>query len=205
MDALATYLRNCNYDYDEEPSDYLMHHLPSPYHATMMFGDSLLKVKYPHIQELFCIRTYALHHSISNAIYLIREHIVDSTDTFPSRLFEMSDIVGKVNASSLEITRLEWELSEQIPEYDDPVFRSSVKHIRSQCVVKYAEIATNIVRVNKDPSVYEYLKDELVTMLAQCNLANVRHKMDYYDKKFQILTDAMKECSNNRLVALTAH
>lgn len=203
MDALAAYLRKC--DYDEEPSSELMGHLPSSYHATMMFGESLLKIKYPYLQELFCIRTYALHHSISHAIHLIREHIVDSTDTFPSRLFEMTEVLGKANASSLEIIRLEWELSDQIPEYDDPVFRSSVKHIRSRCVVKYAEIATDIIKVNKDPSVYEYLKDELVTMLNQCNLANVRHKMEYYNKKYQILTDAIKECSNDRLNALSTY
>lgn len=160
--------------------------LPNPYHATKEFGDSLLKIQGYHeqaIRDLFCIRTYAIHYGISHALHLIRENIVDSTDSFPKRLYEMERLpyISKTDSGDLERAFLRWELASEIPEPHSFVSHSEIKHIRSESVIEYSKVATKVLESITDTqeygTTYGYFRINILEMLRKCNIINIINKL----------------------------
>jgi len=196
MEALRDYITK--WDLGVEVT--LPRDLPSPYHATKEFGEKLLKIQgygERKIRDLFCIRTFALHHGISHALYLIRENIVSETNTFPHRLYEMEEIpnISKTSAADLERAFLRWELASEIPEPESFVSHSESKHIRSESVIEYSKVAMKVLNNDTNSGdykdTYDFFKDKILQMLRKCNLINLMNKLDR-EPPLPILQDILK-------------
>jgi hypothetical protein len=184
MESLRAYIINWeNGIYTSIPHD-----LPLPYHATKEFGDTLLKIQGREeqtIRDLFCIRTFALHYGISNALHLIREHIMTCTDTFPTRLGQLEDFpwIKKTDTGDLERAFLRWELASEIPDPDSVFPNSESKHIRSESVIEYSKIAMRVLEDITDISRYnytnEYFKENIMLMIRKCNVLNLMYKLSH--------------------------
>jgi hypothetical protein len=205
MDLLRKYMQNerrrSPLQDSQIPNHILMNNLPTPYHATREFGEELLRVqgyKTQCIRDLFCIRSFALTHGISRAIHLINEHITESTNTFPHRLYETQKLqrVSKVNAASLERECLIWELAKDIPDPLGMFPRSETKHILSDSTIKYAIIAEKIVNHIKDDDVKEqtlsFFKEQIQEMINGCHILNLIHKINVREP-IRILDEILRD------------
>jgi hypothetical protein len=160
----------------------LRNNLPGSYHATKEFGDRMLYVtgiQNQCIHDLFCIRTFALHHGISKALHLIRENVTSPSPSFPERLYNTSELPGvsKLIAADLERECLRWELAEDIPDPDSVITNSESKHIRSEAILKYSSIANDILTRTNDIHSQEFFREIILNMLEKCNLINLANKL----------------------------
>lgn len=174
--------------------------LPTPYCATKEFGDTLLKIQgheEQNIRDLFCIRTFALHYGMSRAIHLIKENYIDSTDTFPQRLYEMEEFthINKTNAADLERAFLKWELASNIPDPTSCIAHSESKHIRSEAILEYSKVAEKVLKSITNTNEYDttksYFKKNILEMLRKCNIINLITKLDR-SPQCHILCDIIK-------------